>query len=193
MTKKFRLAIFASGSGSNAEAIMNYFQSNPKIQVAILLSNNANALALKRAEKFNVPSRVFGKQQFAESKEVLSWLRESEVTHIILAGFLWLLPESLIQAYPNRIINIHPSLLPKFGGKGMYGIKVHEAVRAAGETETGITIHLVNERFDEGKVLAQASCKILTTDTAQQIASKVYALEHEAYPKTIEQWVLSGN
>jgi len=191
MNKKIRLAIFASGSGTNAEAIMNYFQHHPVIQVVILLSNNPEAFALERAKKFNVPSKVFDKQQFRESDQVLLWLKEFEVTHIVLAGFLWLLPERLIQSFPDKIINIHPSLLPKFGGKGMYGIKVHEAVNAAGERESGITIHLVNAHYDEGKFLLQKSCKILSTDSAQQIAAKVYELEYANYPKTIEHWVLS--
>src|SRR6267154_4427951 len=190
MNQKIRLAIFASGSGTNAEAIMNYFQHHPKMEVALLLSNNAVALALERAEKFNVPSLVFDKQQFRETNEVSNWLKKFEVTHVVLAGFLWLLPERLINAFPDKIINIHPSLLPKFGGKGMFGIKVHEAVKAAGERETGITIHLVNTKYDEGKILMQASCKILLSDSPQEIARKVYALEYANYPKTIEEWAL---
>jgi len=191
MDKKIRLAIFASGSGTNAEAIMDYFKHHSQIQVTILLSNNPEALALERAKKFNVSIKVFDKQQFRESYQVLSWLNEFEVSHIVLAGFLWLLPKSLIQFFPDRIINIHPSLLPKFGGKGMYGMKVHEAVKTSRETETGITIHLVNEHFDDGKILVQASCKISTADSAQEIASKVYALEYANYPKVIEKWVLA--
>ena len=191
MSKKIRLAILASGSGTNAEAIMQYFQHHLQIQVAILLSNNPEALALERAKKFNVPTKVFDIQQFRENGEVLNWLKEFEVTHLVLAGFLWLLPKHLIQAYPSKIINIHPSLLPKFGGKGMYGMKVHEAVKASGETETGITIHLVNEHFDDGKILFQASCKIVSTDSSQEIAAKVYALEYSNYPKTIEKWALA--
>ncbi len=160
MNNKFHLAIFASGNGSNAEAIINYFLHHPQIEVVILLTNNPNALALERAKKFNVPCKVFDKQQFGERDEVLLWLNEFKVTHIVLAGFLWLLPENLINAFPDKIINIHPSLLPKFGGKGMYGMKVHEAVSAAGETETGITIHLVNGHYDEGRILLQVSCRI---------------------------------
>ena len=191
MTKKARLAIFASGSGTNAEAIMNYFQKHSQTQVVILLSNNPDALALERAKKFSVSCRVFNKEQFRASDEVLEWLKEYEVTHIVLAGFLWLIPEKLIKAFPNRIINIHPSLLPKFGGKGMYGMKVHEAVKAAGEAVTGITIHLVNEHFDEGKILVQVSCAISAADSPQEIAAKVYALEYANYPKAIEQWVSS--
>jgi phosphoribosylglycinamide formyltransferase-1 len=191
MNKKVRLAIFASGSGTNAEAIMNYFQHHSQVQVAILLSNNLKALALERAKKFNVPSKVFNKQQFRESDEVLHWLKEFEITHIVLAGFLWLLPERLIQSFSDKIVNIHPSLLPKFGGKGMYGMNVHEAVKASGESESGITIHLVNSHYDEGKILLQVSCKILSKDSVQEIAARVYELEYVNYPKTIERWVLA--
>ena len=191
MSKKFRLAIFASGSGTNAEAIMKYFQHHPQIEVGILLSNNSNAFALERAKKFNIPTRVFDKQQFRESDEVLSWLREFEITHVVLAGFLWLLPENLVQSFSDKIINIHPSLLPKFGGKGMYGMKVHEAVKAAGENESGITIHLVNAKYDDGRILHQSSCVISSEDSPQEIAAKVYELEYANYPKTIEKWVLA--
>jgi phosphoribosylglycinamide formyltransferase-1 len=191
MSKKFRLAIFASGSGTNAEAIMTYFQYHSQIQVAILLSNNPAAFALERAKKFHVPTRVFDKQQFRESEDVLRWLKEFEITHIVLAGFLWLLPESLIQSFPDKIINIHPSLLPKFGGKGMYGMKVHEAVKDAGENESGITIHLVNAQYDDGKILHQSSCIISSKDSPAEIAAKVYELEYANYPRTIEEWVLA--
>lgn len=192
MSKRIRLAIFASGNGSNAEAIMKYFQGHPHIEITLLLSNNAHAMALERAKKFNILCKIFDKHQF-ESDEVIGWLKDFKITHIVLAGFLWLLPENLIQDFPNRIINIHPSLLPKFGGKGMYGMKVHEAVKNANETETGITIHLVNARYDEGRILAQTSCKILPTDSSKDIATKVNELEHTHYPKIIEQWVLSKN
>ncbi len=191
MNKPFRIAIFASGNGSNAEAIMNYFSLHAQIQIAIVLSNNENAYALERAKKFNVPTKVFDRSQFQENSEVLNWLKEFDVTHLVLAGFLWLLPKRLIQAFPNKIINIHPSLLPKFGGKGMYGMNVHEAVKAANEKETGITIHEVNAKYDEGKIIVQASCPIKVGDTVDAILAKVNALEHEYYPRTIEQWILS--
>jgi phosphoribosylglycinamide formyltransferase-1 len=191
MNKKIRLAIFASGSGTNAEAIMTYFQRHADIQVVLLLTNNPNAMAIARAKAYHVPHRVFDREQFRESKMILSWLHEFEVTHVVLAGFLWLLPEGLTSAFADRIINIHPSLLPKFGGKGMYGIHVHEAVKAAGEHETGITIHLVNPRYDEGRILVQAACKVLPDDSPAKIASKVNELEYAHYPKTIERWVLA--
>jgi len=170
---------------------MNYFNHHSQLEVVILLSNNQGAFALERAKKFNVPTRVFDKNQFRDSNEVINWLSEFEVTHIVLAGFLWLLPEKLISLFHSRIINIHPSLLPKFGGKGMYGLKVHQAVKAAGETETGITIHEVDPMYDEGKILFQTSCKISSSDTPELIASKVNGLEYNHYPKIIEQWIIS--
>ncbi len=187
-TKK-RIAIFASGSGSNAEEILAYFDHHPMIDVVLLLSNNPSAFALTRAAKFNVPTKVFTKELFKDSTVVLDWLHEKEVTHIVLAGFLWLVPSYLTQNFPGKIINIHPALLPKFGGKGMYGMRVHEAVKSAGERETGITIHLVDEKYDEGKILFQASCPVEETDTPEQIADNVHALEHTHFPKVIEQWI----
>jgi len=189
MNQPARLAVFLSGNGSNAEAIFSYYKNHPSIQVVLVLSNNPAAFGLQRASKFNIPSRVFTRQQFRESDEVIQWLKEAEVTHIVLAGFLWLIPANLIHAYPNRIINIHPALLPKYGGKGMYGAKVHEKVKAAGETETGITIHEVDERYDEGRILFQGKCPIHPTYSAEQIAEQVQRLEHAHYPRVIERWV----
>ena len=189
-SKKFKLAIFASGSGTNAEEIMRYFQHHEAVEVVLLLSNHAEAFALQRAKKFGVETFVFSKTQFRDSDEVLTWLRQKSVTHLVLAGFMWLVPPNLIQAFPQGIVNIHPSLLPRFGGKGMYGMHVHEAVKAAGETETGITIHQVNEQYDKGRILFQAKCPVLPTDTTQEIAEKVHALEYAHFPKTIEEWLL---
>jgi phosphoribosylglycinamide formyltransferase-1 len=187
--KKYKIAIFASGNGTNAEAIMDYFKNHEYISVDLLLTNNPNAYAIERAKKFAVLHKVFSKQDF-ETETVVEYLRNSRgITHIALAGFLWLIPENLIQAFPNRIVNIHPALLPKYGGKGMYGIKVHEAIKAAGDTRTGITIHLVNTQYDEGEILAQKSIEIAPTDTAQDIAGKVHALEHRYYPAVIESWI----
>lgn len=188
-TEQFRLAIFASGSGTNAERLFNHFKNHPQIQVVLLLSNNAEAYALQRASKAGVTSKVFNKAQLREG-EVLKWLVEYSITHVVLAGFLWLIPNNLIEAYPNRIINIHPALLPKYGGKGMYGPNVHEAVRAANENETGITIHLVNEKYDEGAVLFQAKTSIDRKDSPQKIAEKVHELEYKYYPVVIEDWIL---
>lgn len=185
----FRICIFASGSGTNAEAIIKYFQHHPSIKVALVLTNNPTAAVLERAKKAKVKSVLFNKSQFSESDEIVQLLQAHGITHVVLAGFLLLVPKNLIAAYPNKIVNIHPALLPKFGGKGMYGLKVHEAVKAAGEKETGITIHEVNEKYDEGKILFQASCEVLPSDTPQQIAAKVQALEHENYPSVVEKWI----
>ncbi len=187
-----RIAVFASGSGTNAEAIFKYFLNHPSIEVVLLLSNNPNAFALERAMKFNVPTRVFTKAQFRNSNDVLNWLREYRVTHIALAGFLWLIPKNLLQEFSDRIINIHPALLPKFGGKGMYGMKVHEQVKTTTEKETGITIHLVNEQYDTGKILFQAKCPVDTDDTPEQIAAKVHQLEHAHYARVIEAWIVGS-
>lgn len=188
--KPHRIAIFASGSGTNAEEILAYFQYHPSIEVKVLLSNNSQAQALQRAERFKVKALTFNKAQFRDTYEVLTWLKDEKVTHIVLAGFMWLVPDYLIHAYPGKIINIHPALLPKFGGKGMYGKFVHEAVKAAGEAETGITIHEVNEHYDEGNIVFQATCGIEAVDSVETIAQKVQKLEHIHYPKVIEQWIL---
>jgi len=189
MSQKFRIAIFASGSGTNAEAIIKCFKDHPLIKVELVLTNNPNALVLERAKKFAVPTKVFNREEFS-SDEVVSWLRGYGVTHIVLAGFLWLIPASLLKSYPNEIINIHPALLPKFGGKGMYGMKIHELIRSLNETETGITIHLINEKYDEGPILYQGRCEVASTDRPKDIANKVHQMEHANYPLVIEQWIL---
>lgn len=189
MKSEIRIAIFASGSGTNAEEIMKHFQQNPAIKVVLLLSNNPEAYALERAKKFNIPSRVFNREQWRSTECVLEWLTEKKVTHVVLAGFLWLVPTNLIKAFPGKIINIHPSLLPKHGGKGMYGMKVHEAVKNAGDKESGISIHVVNEHYDEGELLFQAKCSIDEADTPVTIAQKVHQLEYKHFPSVIEQWI----
>jgi phosphoribosylglycinamide formyltransferase 1 len=186
-----RLALFASGSGSNAEVIIRHFKNHPNIQVELVLTNNTTAGVIERAQKLDVQTKYFTREQFRESEPILQALRQHEITHIVLAGFLLQIPTSLIQEYPSRIINIHPSLLPKFGGKGMYGMKVHEAVKQSVETETGITIHEVNEHYDDGRVLFQAKCKVEATDTPEQIARNVQALEHHHFPLVIEKWIAS--
>lgn len=189
-SKKFRLAIFASGNGTNAEAIIQYFNGHPTIGVALLVSNNASAYALQRAKNHNIPAIAFNRNEFTEGTTVRKHLQDAGVTHIILAGFLWLIPPYLLQAFPDKIINIHPALLPKYGGKGMYGSKVHAAVKEGREVETGITIHLVNDRYDEGRVLFQGKCAVQETYTPDDIAACVHKLEHEHYPRVIESWVL---
>lgn len=189
MSKKYRLAIFASGSGTNAEEIMKFFGNHDSIEVAILLSNTPDAYALERAKKFNVASSVFNRKQFRETDEVLDVLKQKRVTHIILAGFLWLIPGNLIKAYSGKIVNIHPALLPRHGGKGMYGMRVHESVKTSGDRETGVTIHLVNDQYDEGEILAQKSVAVEPEDTAYDIAEKVHKLEYQFYPLVIESWI----
>jgi phosphoribosylglycinamide formyltransferase 1 len=186
---KNRLAIFASGSGSNAEEILKHFAHHPTTEVVLLLSNNQDAFALTRATKFNVATHVFSKAMFNDTTVVLDWLRNKEVTHIVLAGFLLLVPPYLVKHFPGKIINIHPALLPKFGGKGMYGMRVHQSVKETGETETGITIHVVDEQYDEGKILYQETCSVLPSDSTEEIANKVHALEYYHYPRIIEQWI----
>lgn len=188
---KFRIAIFASGSGTNAEEIFKHFKHHSTIEVALLLSNNPQAYALQRALKYNVPTLNFSRQEFYNTQSVLDQLRHYHITHIVLAGFMWLIPDYLIKAFSGRIINIHPALLPKFGGKGMYGMKVHESVKASGETETGITIHEVNDRYDDGKILFQCACSVDRDDTAEQIANKVHELEYKHFSDVIENWVTS--
>jgi phosphoribosylglycinamide formyltransferase-1 len=185
-----RICIFASGAGTNAENIIRYFEEKKTADVVFVLSNKPDAKVFERAKALNVATFHFNREQFYESDLLVSMLQQFGITHLVLAGFLWQVPNYLIQAFPNRIINIHPSLLPKFGGKGMYGIKVHQAVKAASEKETGITIHEVNEHYDEGRILFQASCKILPSDTPEQISAKVQTLEYEFFPEVIEKWIV---
>lgn len=185
----YAIAIFASGSGTNAEVIMRYFQHHPSVKVKLVLTNNENAKVLERAKQFDIPTIAFSREEYKNSDLILSWLQQHEITHVVLAGFLWLVPDYLVKAFSNRIVNIHPALLPKFGGKGMYGMRVHEAVKQANEASTGITIHLVNEHYDEGTILFQASCPVTLDDTPEHIAKKVQALEHQHYPAVIESWI----
>ncbi|OOG77620.1 phosphoribosylglycinamide formyltransferase [Algoriphagus sp. A40] len=180
-----RLAILASGSGSNAEKIMEHFQHSSKAQVALVASNKADAFVLERAKKFGVSTFTFTRKEM-EAGELLSKLQEEKIDWVILAGFLLKIPDQLIRSFPERMVNIHPALLPNYGGKGMYGSFVHEAVKAAGDTETGITIHLVNEHYDEGKIVFQASTAVHPEDTADDIAQKVHALEHRYFPEVID-------
>jgi phosphoribosylglycinamide formyltransferase-1 len=188
-SSKSRIAIFASGRGTNASAIMDYFKHSSSAEVVLLLSNNPEAHVLQRAKSFGIAAKVFTKEQFYENGQVLKWLHELKTTHVALAGFLWIIPPTLVREFPGRIINIHPALLPKFGGKGMYGMNVHEVVKTSGELETGITVHIVNENYDDGEVLFQVKCNVEPGDTSEQIAEKVHQLEYDHYPKVIEQWV----
>jgi phosphoribosylglycinamide formyltransferase-1 len=181
-----KIALFASGSGSNAENIIRYFQNNPEIQIPIIVSNKSDAYIHERAKNLHVPSVTIPKSGF-ENGEVLQLLKDYQIDFIVLAGFLLKIPENLIVAYPNKIINIHPALLPKYGGKGMYGHYVHEAVVANKEKESGITIHYVNENYDEGKHIFQAKCEILPADSADDVAEKVHQLEYKYLPEVIDK------
>lgn len=186
------IAIFASGSGSNAEAIMKHFASDSTYgRVSLLLSNREDAYALKRAERFTVPTAVFSRDEFCDPQgAVASLLKEHKIDFIVLAGFLWLVPIHLTELYEGRIINIHPALLPKFGGKGMYGDVVHRAVIEASENESGITIHLVNEHYDSGDTLFQATVPLTPDDTPESLAAKIHILEHRHFPTIIEQTII---
>ncbi|POY38497.1 phosphoribosylglycinamide formyltransferase [Solitalea longa] len=181
-----RIAIFASGSGSNAQKIIEHFQKNKDVEVSIVLANRPDAYVLQRADNFEIPTHVFDRDEFYHSDEVVKLLQSLNIDLIVLAGFLWLIPENLIKAFPTKIINIHPALLPKFGGKGMYGNRVHKAVLEAAEQESGITIHYVNEHFDEGEIIHQSKYKIEQGDDVDMIAYKGQQLEHLHYPKVIE-------
>lgn len=182
-----RIAIFASGSGSNAENIIRYFSNHPNFVFPVILSNNEKAFVHERAKKLGVPSVTFSKEDFLKGEKILNFLQEQKIDAIVLAGFLLQVPLLVIDAYPQKIINIHPALLPKFGGKGMYGMRVHEAVKEAGETETGITIHYVNNEYDAGEIIFQAKCPVLPKDTPETIAKKVHELEYQYFPRVIEK------
>ena len=185
MSKKWRLAVFASGSGTNAENLIEHFNKTFDKKVVLVLSNNPGAYVLRRAARLGVPAKVFSREDLKGGK-VLSLLREYSVDFVVLAGFLWLVPPDIIAAYRNRIVNIHPALLPKYGGKGMYGHHVHEAVLAAGEEQSGITIHYVNEKYDSGDIIFQARCAVLPDDTPESLQERVHALEYEHFPKVVE-------
>lgn len=183
-----KIAILASGSGTNAENIIRYFQQKKSAEVVLVLCNKEGAGVFNRAEKLGVDTLLFDREDFYRSEKVLNVLRDTEADLIVLAGFLWLIPENLIAQYPNRIINIHPALLPKYGGKGMYGMNVHKAVHEAAEKETGITIHLVNEEYDKGEVLFQAKTA-LNGENPEEIAAKIHQLEYAYFPEVIEEYL----
>lgn len=185
--KVYNLAIFASGSGTNAEQIILHFQNHPTINVRLICSNKVDAYVLKRAENHQIDTLTFLREDF-KSEDFLRKL--DDIDCIILAGFLWLIPPYLINAFPEKIINIHPSLLPKYGGKGMYGSHVHKAVIEANEQESGITIHLVNQEYDKGKILFQTSCPVKENDTPDSLADSIHQLEHQHFPTVIEKYLL---
>jgi len=184
-----RIAIFASGSGTNAENIIHYSRSNKSFEVVKLYCNKPSAGIIEKASKMDIPIEIFSKNVFYLSNYIIDDLLSKKIDSIVLAGFLWLIPDSLLQAYNDKIINIHPALLPKFGGKGMYGMKVHEAVKASGETETGITIHKINAEYDRGEILFQARCQLTENDTPDSIAQKIHQLEFEHFPRIIDSFL----
>ena len=182
-----RLAIFGTGGGSNAKCILQHFSNDEKAEVALIVSNKPNAGILEHAADFGVPTKVLNRAEFYNTKDLLSELGSANIDMIILAGFLWLIPEYLIKAYPEKIINIHPALLPRFGGKGMYGMNVHRAVKEAGESESGITIHTIDEQYDRGRILYQESVALNGTETPEEIAAKVLKVEHANFARVISQ------
>lgn len=184
-----RIILFASGSGSNAQRMMEFFEKHPRIQVVALFSNNPEAYALRRAENFDIPAFSFSREAFRNG-EVLKQVQDLAPDLIVLAGFLWLLPPPFVKAFPNRIINIHPSLLPRYGGKGMHGIHVHRAVLEAGDQESGITIHYVNEEYDRGTCIYRHTCPVAEGDMPETLAARVLALEHEHLPRVVEQLLI---
>ncbi|HRD51827.1 MAG TPA: phosphoribosylglycinamide formyltransferase [Flavobacteriales bacterium] len=183
-----RIAVLASGSGTNAQRLIERFRAHPMAQVVLVGCDQPQAGVLQRAWDLHVPSYLFGGKELRDG-HVLRELQQQRIDLIVLAGFMRLIPVEMVNAFPDRIVNIHPALLPKFGGKGMYGHHVHEAVVAAKETESGITIHLVNERYDEGRTLFQAKCPVLADDTPDSLAERIHALEHAHYPQIVEKLI----
>lgn len=184
-----RIAIFASGAGTNAKKIIEHLSQHPFIKVQLIVCNKPTAGVLDIAAANKIAAILIDKEKFFRGTGYADELKEAQIDFIVLAGFLWKIPQTLIDAYPNRIVNIHPALLPQFGGKGMYGAKVHEAVIAAGENESGITIHYVDEHYDNGDVIFEATCPVFKDDTPVSLAERIHKLEHEYYPKIVEQLV----
>lgn len=184
---KKTIVCFASGSGSNVEAITRYFRTKSIVHVARVFCNRHNAPVIKRAEMLGIPVSLFNRSDLYINGVVSKQLIEQRPDLIVLAGFLWLIPRNITDTFPNRIVNIHPALLPRYGGKGMYGLRVHEAVLAAGEKQSGITIHYVNAHYDEGDIIYQESCPVFKADTPESLAQRIQQLEHQCYPKVIEE------
>ena len=188
-----KIAIFASGSGTNAQRIAEYFRMpSSSICVELILSNNPGAYVLERGKALQIDCITFSREEFYKSDRIPLLLKEREIDFIVLAGFLWLVPDSILKAYSQKILNVHPALLPAYGGKGMYGMKVHEAVIANHDKESGITIHLVDEHYDKGQILFQAKCGIDDFDTPASLAEKIHKLEYAYFPKIIENYILEG-
>ncbi len=186
-----RIVILASGSGSNAENISIYFNRHESIKVIYILTNNKKAKVLERAKRLNIKSLVFNRNDFNDETKLTEFLKK-EADFVVLAGFLWKIPEHIIDAFPNKIINIHPALLPKYGGKGMYGMNIHKAVVENKEEETGITIHYVNKNYDEGAIIFQITTPVLESDLPENVARKIHELEFKFFPKTIEEVIKSN-
>jgi len=186
------IAIFASGNGSNAEQISKHFSKNPSGKVKLILTNNPKAGVIERAEKLGIVSVIFDRNTFYFSDEIVDTLKENKIDWVVLAGFLWLIPVNILDTYKGRIINIHPALLPKYGGKGMYGQFVHEAVIASGEKKSGITVHYVNEKYDDGQIIFQAEVNIENGETPDSLAQKIHQLEYEHFPKIVEKVLLEN-
>lgn len=182
-----RIAVFASGSGSNAERFFEHFENSPVGEVALVCCNNPEAYVLERAKQHQIPFCLFTNQEIKEGAPVVDKLKEEKIDFVVLAGFLRLIPSEMVAAYPDRIVNIHPALLPKWGGRGMYGSRVHESVVKAGDLETGISIHYVNNQYDEGNIIFQASCPVSPEDGPEEVARKVHKLEHEHYPAVVDR------
>jgi len=187
-----RLAVWASGQGTNAENLIRFFKSHPRIRVALVVCNKADAPVLSKASALKVPSILIGKESWKQEQDLLDQLKAFQIDAMVLAGFLWRIPEFLLRSYPQRILNVHPSLLPDFSGKGMYGERVHQAVLDAGRSESGITIHLVNEAYDEGAAIASFRCPVHPEDTVHALSERIHGLEQTHLPAEVEQWAL-GN
>jgi len=184
-----RIAIFASGSGTNAQKIIEYFKDNSAVNIRLILSNNPQAYVLERARNYQIDTMVFDRPALYETDKVLKTLKDINTDFIVLAGFMWLVPQNIVNEFEHRIINIHPALLPAYGGKGMYGMNVHNAVIAAHEKQSGITIHYVNDKYDKGDIIFKAECNISEEDTAETLAAKIHQLEYQHYPPIIEQTI----
>ncbi len=187
-----RIAVFASGSGTNAENLIRYFRTSPLGRVTLVLTNKPDAYVISRAQSHHIETFVFRREQLYETGEVLAVLNQKKIDFIVLAGFLWLIPAPVLDAYKHRIVNIHPALLPRHGGKGMYGRRVHEAVIDSGDEESGITIHYLNARYDEGDIIFQATCPVEPDDTPETLAEKIHSLEYEHYPEVVERLLEGG-
>jgi phosphoribosylglycinamide formyltransferase-1 len=187
--RKKNIVLFASGNGTNAENIIRYFQENKTANILEVLTNNPRAGVIERAKKWNIPVFIFNRETIAAPSGLIAHLSDMKTDLIVLAGFLWKIPVELIRQFPQKIINLHPALLPEFGGKGMYGVHVHEAVLAAGKEKSGITIHYVDEIYDNGRIIFQAETKVLETDTAESLAEKIHQLEYKHFPRVIEEIV----